>query len=115
ADVLTFKFYLKGVRAQPAATTLRALSVSPVPAQEHAHVQLVFLSLQPGEETLDTGEFVGAFDDHLLLIRFQIAPSDVKGNAVFLGRLSQVGLQPAILWLGPGIDGAFSKSRRTVR
>jgi len=56
-----------GFLAQAGAFALGAESVAAVAAEEDAHVQLVFLALQPGEETLDAGEIGVAFENLLAL------------------------------------------------
>ena len=68
AYVLAFNLHLQRVRPQPPAAALRTLRVPPIPAQKNAHVQLVFLPLQHGEEALYAGKLAFAFNHQLLLV-----------------------------------------------
>ena len=73
-------------------------------AEKNAHVQLVFLALEPGEEAVDAGEigFVIALDDGVALLGGELAKRHVQGNAAGAGEALQVLPKLAITGLGPG-------------
>ena len=97
-----------GLGTQAGATALRAQCVTPITAQEHADVELVFLAFEIIEEPFDAAEIAGgiAFEEQAALVGSEMAPGDVGGNTLsareFLGFLEQ----DAVAGLGPRLDGA---------
>src|SRR5262249_15602891 len=110
-----FYLYLKCIGAQAPAAAVRALCIPAIAAQEHPHVQLVLLALQPCEEPLYSGKLFTATDHALLLLGIEVAPRRVYGNVVQMGELAKVCLQAAVFGLGPRLDGAFGQRFGRVR
>ena len=96
-----------GAKARAAA--IGARRVAAIAAQKDAHVQLVFLALEPGEEAVDAGE-IGvrlALDDGVALLGGELPEGHVQGNAARAGETLQVLPKLAITGLGPRLDDAF--------
>src|SRR5689334_8223473 len=95
--------------------TFRTQRVPPVSAQKHAHMQLVFLSLQQREEPVDSRKFSLSLGDQQPLIFLKIEPRDVERDCLSLGKSFQLGLERSIFGFSPGLDGAFSQGCPLVR
>src|SRR6266581_987374 len=113
-----------GLEARAAAGRTRR--VGAIARQEHAHVHLVSLGLQPAEETRDAvpgarpgfspaHPFGLALEHPFALLRAQIAKRNVERNAALLRVLFDVVL--ALVKAGglPGPDSAFAQRLRLVR
>ena len=72
-------------------------------------MQLVFLSFEPGEEALDSGEsgVAIAFDDALSLFGSELPERHIQRNSARAGEAFEVLPKRAITRLGPGLNGAF--------
>src|SRR5215510_427097 len=93
---------------KPRALALRAGQVAAIAAEKYADVHLVFLALEPAEETLHA--FVirtVALDDESLFVVGQLRPRDVQPQAVPFRRPLQLGELRAIVRLAPGLDGVL--------
>ena len=107
---------------QPRAAAVRAGQVTAIAAEEHAHVNLVFLPIEPPEESADAlvgrvgrvpaalsvaVRIVGALDDETLLLVGQFGPRYVQPELVLPRGPLQLRELRAIVRLAPGLDGAL--------
>ncbi len=115
AYIFAVDLYLQRVRPQPPPAALRTLRVPAIPAQKHPHMQLVFLALQHGKETLYAGKLAFAFNHQRLLIFSQIDPRDIERHVTLPRKLPQLGLKRAILRFGPRLNRAFAQRFGHVR
>src|SRR6266571_6043999 len=106
ADVAAVDLDLLRLGPQPRSAARGAYRVSAVAAQEHAHMQLVFLALQVAEETAHPWELCFAVDDQLLMLRIQIRPRHIQRNFYLLREAPQFREQRTVFRLGPGLDRA---------
>ena len=100
------------------AAAVRTREIAPVPAEEHAHVDLVFLPLEPAEEAADPGVVVvprraDAFDDEALLILGQIGPRHVEADLALARDSLQLGQLGPIVRLAPRLDRVLRRSTST--
>src|ERR1700691_993872 len=91
-------------RTQARSFAVGTSGVAAILAQHHAYMQLVFLALQKGEETMDAEKRPVTIEHKLLLGRGQFSPGDVERNAMLHGGLPEVCLVRAILWAWPRND-----------
>ena len=99
--------HVAGLAAQPRAGALRARQVAAIPAEEDAHVHLVLLPFEPGEEAADPGVLAAvALDDDAALGVGQILPGRVEVDAQASGLALERGQLRAVVRLGPWLDGA---------
>ena len=91
------------------------VGVAAILAQHHAHVQLVFLALQKGEETVDAEKRPVPVEHKLLLGRGQFSPGRVERDAMLHGGLPELCLVGPIFGASPGIDGAFVQRLLLIR
>ncbi len=77
-------------RTQARAAAFRAQRVAAIAAEKDAHVELVLLALEPGEEALHAGIFRGAiaFDDGVALRGGELAKRNIQGNLALLSEAS---------------------------
>src|ERR1700722_5811638 len=101
--------------AQAGSLTVRASSVAAILAQHDAHVQLVFLLFELGEESVDAGERSLAVEHQGLLGASQFSPRSVERNAVLQGEFLEFRLKSAIFGPRPGIDRAIVEGLLFVR
>src|SRR5262245_62790395 len=100
---------------EPASSAIRTRQVATVPAEEDADVDLVFLPLEPSEESAHTVEAVAALDDEALFRIGKIFPRHIKAKLQFLRRALQIGKLRAIVRLAPGLDGILRNRLRGIR
>src|SRR5260221_2177652 len=111
---------------QARAVAGRTRRVGAVARQEHAHVHLVGLRLQPAEEARDAvpdarpgfspAHPLGlAFEHPLALFRSEIAEGNVERNAALLRVLLDIVLALVKAGRLPGADRAFAQRLRVVR
>ena len=100
--------------AQARPVAFGAGGVAAITAEENAHVQLVLLALQPGEEAFDAGEVLVACQDFFAVSRFQLAPGVAGGDAFPAAEAPQLAQQVAIAGLGPRFDGAVGQGLGAV-
>src|SRR5437867_12574782 len=95
-----------GAQTSPAA--FRASRVTTESAQKNAHVQLIFLALQPVEESFDALVVVSriAFQNQAALLGGQLPPSHVGGDAPRARPLLRILEERPIARLGPWFDGS---------
>ncbi len=86
ADVLAGDADVPRLGAQARAIARGAGGVTAISAEEDAHVQLVLLALQVGEEALDAREVAVALDDELLVVERQLLPGHVERDVVRCAR-----------------------------
>ena len=115
ADILSIEADSSCFGAQTCSFALGAQSVAAVFAQHDTHVQFVFLALEVGEEAVDTKKGLVAIEHKGLLLRGQLSPRRIQGNAMLHGGLAESRLIRAILRPGPGIDGALVQRLLLVR
>ena len=72
-------------------------------------MQLVLLALQPGEEALDAGEVVVAFEDFPAVAGAELAPGALERDLFAPGEAAELGLEVAVAGLGPGLDGVVAE------
>ncbi len=82
ADIEPVDAHSPGFSPQTGSFAVRTFGVTPVFAQHHPHVQLVFLPLQKGEEAVDPEERSMPIQHECLLGRRQLPPRRVQRNAV---------------------------------
>ena len=104
ADILTADLGRQRLGPQPRAAATRARPIAPPAAEKHADVHLVLPPLQPREETFQPAEFPfrHAVDDHVEVLRRQIAERNVHGDAVVRRQgeqfLQLMGVGRAVPW-----------------
>src|SRR6185503_14444762 len=96
---------------QPGAAAVGAREVAAIAAQEHAHVDFVFLALEPAEEPADPFVVVisaggGTLDDEADFVFRQLGPRHVEPELRFASGALQLGELRAIVRLAPRLDGA---------
>ena len=97
ADVAAADLYLPRLQTQAAAVTRRAQGISPVSAQEDAHVKLVFLPLEMTEKTAYAKKSTFAVQYKLLVLRVEFLPRYIERNPGLLRITLQVGEQRPVL------------------
>src|ERR1035438_4116745 len=80
ADVLAVNGDLPGFGTQPHSMASRTHRISAIPAEKHAHMQLVFLALQVCEEPADASETPLSVDNPLLLLPAELSPGSIERN-----------------------------------
>src|SRR5690242_10904144 len=78
-------------------------------------MQLVLLSLQMLEESVNARKAARAFQHKGLLVQREVVPGDIRRNAVLLRRALQFGEVGPILGAVPRINCAFIEGLRLVR
>ena len=102
---------------EPRAAAVRAGQVAAIPAEKHAHVHLVFLPLEPSEETADALvaiRAVSAFDDKRLLLFGQLRPGHVEPDPRLLRRPLQLGQLRPVVRLAPRLDRVLGDRLRPI-
>ncbi len=94
--------------AQPRTAAIRAVGIAAITAQEHAHVDFVFLGFHFGEE------IVNRLHHHGVLFGPQIPVRHIPAHLAARG-FPELHAEPLILRLGPGIHGAFIERQAGVR
>ena len=101
---------------QPCAKAVRARQVAAIAAQEDAHMDLVFLPLEPAEEPFHTLVLRAvAFDDESPLVVGQLRPGHVEAKIDRLGRALQLDELGAIVRFAPRFDRVLIDRFRGVR
>ena len=95
------------LRAQPRSLAVRTLRIAAIPAQEHAHVNFVFLRFHFVEEP------VNVFEDQRLFLRRQIAERHVPADFAARGLAEMRGV-PLVLRLGPRLHRAFVERKARI-
>ena len=100
---------------QPRAAAVGTGEIAAVPAEKHAHVHLVFLPIEPPEESADALVASSvAFDDEPPLVVGQLGPRHFQPDLVLAGRALQLRELRAIVRLAPRLDGALLDRLRLV-
>ena len=97
-------------RAQARSSTRRTQRISPVTAQKHADVELVFLSLQALEESADSRKPVLAIHNYVLIFRAEFIPRHIQRNFSQSREAFEFREQRAIFRFGPGLNRTFIQS-----
>ena len=114
ADILPVDLHLPRFQPQPRPAALRAQRIPAIPAQKHAHVQLVLLALQMREESAHAQKLslaVRAPDSAARSV--ELRPRHIQRNPRRLRKPLQLGKQRTILRLGPRLNRAFSQRAST--
>src|SRR4029079_13709897 len=106
-DRATRDLDITGLAAESRAAAIRTCEVSAVTAQEHTDVHLVFLPLEPAEETADAIVVVTAFDDESLLLISQARPRNVQPELRHTGRSFQFRELGPVVRFAPRLDRAL--------
>src|SRR5438552_5824021 len=85
-----------------------------IAAQEHAHVNLVFLALETTEETIDTFVIVLPFDDEAPLLIGQIVPRHVEPQIGVTSDPFELSQATAVVRLAPRLNRAVGDRFRRV-
>src|SRR5579859_2824104 len=95
--------------AQPRTTTIGAGGIASIPAEKNAHMQLVFLSFEPGEKRIDARKVVVriALDDEVSLLGGELAERNIERNAASASESLQILPKRTITRLGPGLNDTF--------
>src|SRR5258707_1535504 len=104
-------------RAQPCAAAFRARSVTAIAAEKNPHMQLVFLALQPSEETLHAVVIVFwiAFQNQPALLGGEMPPRHVGRNTLSSREFLQILKERAVAGLGPWLDRAIVDGLAGIR
>src|SRR5204862_2764600 len=90
--------------AQPRALAIRARQVAAIAAEKHSDVHLVFLALEPAEESADAVVPFAAFDDEMRLPIGELCPGHVLPDACFACSALQLGELRSVMRLAPRFD-----------
>src|SRR5271157_1133580 len=101
--------------AQAAALALRAQRVAAIPAEEDAHVQLVFLPLQVLEEPANPKEVGVALHHPPALRSGEAVIGHVERNPLRARQSLHLVKRRPVAWLGPGLDRALAQGLVLVR
>ncbi len=96
--------HLQGLGAQPAPAAGGAGLVAAVPGQEGPHLDAVLAPLEPAEEPQDAGELVVSLEDEPPVAFLEKGPGHVERDAPPAGEPPQLGQDPAVVGLVPGLD-----------
>ena len=107
--------HLQGLGAQPAPAAGGAGLVAAVPGQEGPHLDAVLAPLEPAEEPQDAGELVVPLEDEPPVAFLEKGPGHVERDAPPAGEPPQLGQDPAVVGLVPGLDRPLPEAAVLVR
>src|SRR5215469_8384587 len=101
--------YSAGFGAQTRSAAFGTRCVTTIAAQENAHVELIFLALQPLKKSFYTLVVVFgiAFEYQPSLLDAKLSPGNVGWNPALAGPRLQILKKPLVARLGPWLDGSF--------
>jgi len=110
-------FHRASFGAQSRPTAIRAERVTAIAAQKNAHVQFIFLALEPAEKSLHARKirFAIAFDDCIALRGAQLAEGRVERNALVASVRTHIHRQLPVTRLRPRFDRAIRQRFALVR
>src|SRR5262249_32612632 len=110
-------FHGARLSAQPRPLAIRTRRVTAIAAQKHANVQLVFLALEPAEESFDAREILlrVALENRVALRCGQVAEWHVDWNTLRARVLPHLHRKLSVLRLGPRLDRAVPQRPALVR
>ena len=113
--------YPIGFLAEPPALAFRAQRIAAVAAEEDAHVQLVFLAVEIGEETFQAHPGAppplalgAAVPNEFLFLLRQFEIRDVEPHAVLARHFLELVIEVPVARLGPRTHRAFVERARRV-
>src|SRR5689334_8912426 len=108
-NVLPLDAYIQGLAPQTSPVAFGAKGITPIAAEEHAHVQLVLLALQVGKESANAFEIPVSLKQPLALFYGQLVVRNIGGDFSGTGSLPHLGLVGAMAGFRPGLHRALGQ------